>query len=70
MDLPGFSRAQIQRAYTWFNYHVYKGHRPLPGILAQVALVKIDSTPAARFIFQKLIYPLQAIRRALRGSNG
>ena len=28
LDLPSFSKKQIQKQYLWFNYHVYKGHRP------------------------------------------
>ena len=27
LNLPGFSRKQIQRSYIWFNYNVYKGYK-------------------------------------------
>ena len=29
MDFPQFSRKQIQSAYTWFDYRVYRGTKPL-----------------------------------------
>jgi anaerobic magnesium-protoporphyrin IX monomethyl ester cyclase len=28
INLPGFSKKQIQRSYIWFNYNVYKGYKP------------------------------------------
>jgi radical SAM superfamily enzyme YgiQ (UPF0313 family) len=28
LDLPGFSKRQIQKQFNWFYYHVYKGYRP------------------------------------------
>jgi radical SAM superfamily enzyme YgiQ (UPF0313 family) len=29
LDCPKFRRAEIQRAYDWFEYRIYRGHRPL-----------------------------------------
>lgn len=40
LDLPGFSRKQIQRQYDWFNYTVYKGYRPLYPLLKDVFLYR------------------------------
>jgi len=54
MALPNFSKAQIRSAYTWFNYHVYKGHKPVWHILTQVALVKITSSPMVNSLFKSL----------------
>jgi len=54
MALPNFSKAQIRSAYTWFNYHVYKGHKPVWHILTQVALVKITSSPMVNSLFKNL----------------
>ena len=64
MDLPTFSRSQIRRAYVWFNYHVYRGYRPLWNLLIHAAQVKIDSNPMARFLFQKAAHALAAVCRA------
>ena len=36
ISLPGFSKRQIQKAYIWFNYNVYKGHRPRIKLLLRV----------------------------------
>jgi radical SAM superfamily enzyme YgiQ (UPF0313 family) len=55
LDLPGFSRHQIQRAYDWFPYHVYKGKRPLLKILPQLLpplLIRMKSI----YIFDTLFY--------------
>ncbi|MFH1130452.1 MAG: radical SAM protein [Pseudomonadota bacterium] len=41
LDLPGFSKKQIQKAYTWFEYNVYKGKKPLPKILLDVVFEKV-----------------------------
>jgi len=29
LDLPDFSRKQIQKAFIWFNYYVYRGNKPI-----------------------------------------
>ena len=28
LDMPGFSKKQIEKAYIWFDYLIYKGHSP------------------------------------------
>jgi len=43
LDLPGFSRKQIQSSYTWFAYYVYRRHKPMYKILARVLRAKIES---------------------------
>jgi len=53
MSLPNFSKRQIRRAFIWFNYHVYKGFKPIWKILAYVALIKISSNPTILFLYQK-----------------
>ncbi|MCY2990062.1 MAG: radical SAM protein [Planctomycetota bacterium] len=55
LDLPGFSKRQIRSAYAWFNYRVYKGHKPLWKILMQVLLVRIRSHPTANLLFRRLV---------------
>lgn len=54
IGLPGFSKAQIRKAYIWFDYNVYRGYRPLWKILIKVAMVKIRSNPSANLIFRKI----------------
>ncbi|MCC6747133.1 MAG: B12-binding domain-containing radical SAM protein [Deltaproteobacteria bacterium] len=43
LDLPGFSTKEIQRAFDWFNYDVYKGYRPRSLLLLTVAAAKCKS---------------------------
>ena len=58
MALPDFSKAQIKSAYTWFDYHVYRGHKPLRRLLSQVLMVRLSSSPAVKFIINKIVKPL------------
>ena len=52
--LANFSKSQVRSAYIWFNYHVYKGFKPIWKILPQVALIKISSSPTLLFLYQKV----------------
>jgi radical SAM superfamily enzyme YgiQ (UPF0313 family) len=38
LDLPGFRRRQIQKAYHWFDYRVYRGYKPLWWIFIRMAV--------------------------------
>jgi radical SAM superfamily enzyme YgiQ (UPF0313 family) len=55
IKLPNFSKTQIQRAYTWFNYHVYKRNKPLWRILIQVITVRMRSNPMTNLLFRKIV---------------
>jgi len=43
LDLPGFSKKQIQKSYTWFLYDVYRGVWPTHKILLKVIKTKLMS---------------------------
>jgi radical SAM superfamily enzyme len=53
MDLPGFSRQQIQDSYTWFDFHVHRGKKPLWKILPHVAARKAKSYPGLFYIYRR-----------------
>jgi anaerobic magnesium-protoporphyrin IX monomethyl ester cyclase len=55
VKLAGFTGKQIQRAYTWFNYHVYKGHKPRWILLLQTLAVKIQSNPKTNYLYRKMV---------------
>jgi len=55
LDLPGFSRRQIQRAHTLFQYRVYRGHRPIATLALRTALVKVVSYPIGNLLFRKAV---------------
>lgn len=63
MALPNFSKTEIQRAYTWFDYHVYKGFRPVWGLLVHALLTRVYASPLANFLFQKTVRPLAGFFR-------
>lgn len=41
LDLPGFSRKQIQRAYARFDYYVWKGNKPIYKIFLRRFISKL-----------------------------
>ena len=55
IELPNFTKAQIQRAYTWFNCRVYKGYKPLWVILIQVIITKVRSNSTTNFLFRQIV---------------
>ena len=54
IDYPHFSKRQIKKAYTWFNYHVYKGHKPLWWILKQIIVIKIRSHITLNYLLRRI----------------
>lgn len=54
LDLPGFTKKQIQKNYIWFDYYVYKGHKPIYKILAKVLLSKLQSKSYLNFFLKRL----------------
>lgn len=36
INLPGFSKRQIQRSFLWFDYYLYKGRKPAYKLIARV----------------------------------
>jgi len=53
MDLPGFSKKRINKHYAWFEYNVYKGHRPVCPLLIKVLKLKIESSPFLFYVYRK-----------------
>ncbi|MBM2813293.1 MAG: B12-binding protein [Ignavibacteria bacterium] len=43
LDMPGFSKSQIMKAYLWFDYYIYKGIKPLPELLISYLRRKINT---------------------------
>lgn len=59
LDLPGFSRAQIQSAFTWFEYRVYNGHRSRLLLLRRIFLSKLRSNPKVKYVLHRIVrWPL------------
>jgi len=63
LNLPGFSRKEIQRAFDWFDYRVYKGRRSLPFRLRKVLKNKASSHPWTHLVFMRLLPLWQSLRR-------
>jgi len=70
LDLPGFSKKQIQSSYDWFDFHVYKGRIPLYKRLVRVFFLKLRANSFYYYvigILSKLgvIKPLRVIAKRL-----
>ncbi len=53
LDLKGFSKKQIQKCFIWFDYHVFKGKKPLYKIMARVIRSKFQSMYFLNQIYRK-----------------
>ncbi len=54
LDLPGFSKKQIEREYIWFEYKIYKNYKPLAQLLLQILNLKIKTNPYYFYLYRKL----------------
>jgi len=63
LDFPSFSRREIQRAFDWFEYRVYRGHRSLPYRLRKVLRNKAVSHNWSHLLFMRLLPLWHAWRR-------
>ncbi|MCE5325923.1 MAG: B12-binding domain-containing radical SAM protein [Planctomycetaceae bacterium] len=54
LDLPLFSRRRIQHRYTWFDFYVSRGRKPLWKILARVLVMRCMSLPGAFALYRRL----------------
>lgn len=54
LALPGFTKKQILSNYIWFEFHIYKGHKPLIQIFTVVLRNKIYTSPLLFDIFNRL----------------
>jgi len=60
--MPAFSRTEIQRAFDWFEYRVYQGHRPLHFRLRKMLRNKISSHAWSHFVYMRLLPIWYAVR--------
>ncbi|MFH1189217.1 MAG: radical SAM protein [Candidatus Omnitrophota bacterium] len=67
LDLPGFSRKQIQKSFVRFGYDIYKGKRPMHKILAGVLVAKCRSNPLVHSLYRRFTY--SALYKILRNGS-
>ncbi len=53
LDLPSFSKRQVQRRHNWFAFSVYRGHRPLHEILFVVSRARIFQSNLLLRLFRR-----------------
>lgn len=71
ISFPQFTKRQIQEAYTWFNYRVYRGYKPLWWILVQTLRTRIRSSISLNILFRRILqWPaLDYLREKLIGQK-
>jgi radical SAM superfamily enzyme YgiQ (UPF0313 family) len=62
LDYPKFRKAEIQRAYDWFEYRVYRGHRPFYFRLLKVLKNKCARHAWAHLVVVRLLPLWHALR--------
>ena len=63
LDLPQFSRREVQRAFDWFDYRIYRGHRSWPYRLRRVLRCKAYANRWAHAVFMRLLPVWHTIAR-------
>jgi radical SAM superfamily enzyme YgiQ (UPF0313 family) len=53
LDLPGFTKEQVQNCFVWFYYHVFKGHQPVYKLFTKTLWAKCRSNAMLRSIWGK-----------------
>ncbi|MFH1593925.1 MAG: radical SAM protein [Candidatus Omnitrophota bacterium] len=68
LDLPGFSKKDIQKGFVWFDYNVYKGHRPLYKILTKMMISRFRSNYHVHRLYRRFTYSgaCKLLRRVLK----
>jgi len=71
LDLPGFSKGRIRQAFIRFDYNVYKGHRPMIGLLAKTLVSTCRSNTLLHYLYRHATYsPLfRRIKSALKATS-
>ncbi|MBU0683842.1 MAG: radical SAM protein [Candidatus Omnitrophota bacterium] len=54
LNLPGFSRKQIEKNYIWFDYNVYRGKKSLSVLLKRVLARQIRANPGLFVLYKKI----------------
>lgn len=68
LDMPHFTKKQIQRSYALFDYFVYRGYRPLILILIKVMVSGMRKNQNLNYLFEKIFTfkPLKQLKHALK----
>jgi radical SAM superfamily enzyme YgiQ (UPF0313 family) len=56
LDLPGFSKKQIQREYYLFPYYAFRGKKPLYKIIASIIRGYIYAQPGLNALYMRLVH--------------
>jgi len=55
MDLPNFSKSEIQKQFIWFQYNVYKGKKSIIKLLSRVFVTWMKSNSFIKSIYKSTL---------------
>ncbi len=56
LDLPGFTKKEVQNSFVWFDYNVYKDNKPIIEILPRVLISKFRSNSRLHSFYRKFTF--------------
>jgi hypothetical protein len=66
LDLPGFSKKQIQREYYLFHYNAFRGRKPLNKILIRILRGFFYVHPWLSVFYRRFEYHWALIKRRVK----
>jgi hypothetical protein len=69
LNLPQLSKKKIQHYFIWFDYYVYKGHRPLWKLLLRALIARLHASYCLMRIYRAVSEAglLKGIKNKLKG---
>jgi len=70
LDMPQFSKKQIQKCFIWFDWNIYRGYKPWYKLLLKVGSNKLKTKPKLHYLLRNITSNklLIKIKRKLRSS--
>lgn len=65
LDIPTFSKRQIQHAYEWFDFRIYKGHKSFSFRLRKLLRKKVSSHTWMLFLYLRYTMARNALLRVI-----
>jgi len=54
LNMTQFDKRQVQKAFIWFDWNVYKDHRPWYKLLLRVVATKLRTKPRLHYVYRNL----------------
>jgi radical SAM superfamily enzyme YgiQ (UPF0313 family) len=54
LDMPQFTKKQVQKYFVWFDWYVYKGYKPWYKLLLKVLATKLRTKPKLHYLYRNI----------------